>query len=286
MRFGVHVWVGAGFDQAVARAVELRCETIQIFSGNPRGWKSGPVPQPAGDRFRAALVREGIQPLVVHALYLINLASADETLRGKSIVAFSELLGRCVTLEAEYVVLHPGSHGGDGVEAGARRTGEALCAAWEAAGKPERPVILLENVAGGGNLVGASPHDLALIRAAAGKLGARFGLCLDSCHAFAAGYDVRTGAGWKGLLAEVEHEWGPGAVRALHMNDATGGLGSHRDRHTHPGQGSIGEAGFRAMMEQPALQGLPAILETPQDDPENDVRNLNTLRRLWQEVTF
>lgn len=276
--------VGAGLDRTVERAVELGCETIQIFSGNPRGWKSGPVPQPAGDLFRRALAREGIAPLVVHAIYLVNLASGDPAIRGKSVAAFSGLLERCVTLGAEYVVLHPGSHGGDGPSEGARRAGEALREAWAGAGRPGRPVILLENVAGGGSLVGASPAELGLIREAAGELGPSLGVCLDSCHAFAAGYDLRTGDGWRRLLDEVERAWWPGAVRAIHANDSSGDLGSHRDRHTHLGEGAIGEAGFRAMMEQEPLRELPVILETPQDDPDDDVRNLATLRRLWQET--
>ncbi|MDI6870044.1 MAG: deoxyribonuclease IV [Bacillota bacterium] len=285
MRFGVHVPVGGGLARAVARAVELGCETIQIFSGNPRGWRSGPVPQPAGDQFRAALAREGIAPLVVHAIYLINPASSKDDIREKSVAALAELLGRCVALDAAYLVLHPGSHGGDGVAAGARRAGEALAEAWSRAGKPGRPTILLENVAGGGMLVGGTPGELAAIREAAGELGPRLGVCLDSCHAFAAGYDVRRTTGWERLLAEVEQAWWPGAVKVIHANDSVGGLGSHRDRHTHLGQGAIGEEGFRAMMVQPALRGLPVLLETPQDDPGHDVRNLKTLRRLWQEVT-
>ncbi|MGE5552762.1 MAG: deoxyribonuclease IV [Betaproteobacteria bacterium] len=286
MRFGVHVGVGAGLDKAVARAVELGCETIQIFSGNPRGWQSGPVPQPAGDRFRAALLQEGIAPLVVHAIYLINLSTAKQDIREKSITAFAELLERCVTLDAAYVVVHPGSHGGDGADSGARRAGEALEAAWTKAGRPAQPSILLENVAGGGALVGGSPAELALIRDSAGELGPRLGLCLDTCHAFAAGYDVRRVEGWERLLGEIETAWWPGAVKAIHANDSAGGLGSHRDRHTHIGEGAIGEEGFRAMMLQPACCSLPVILETPQDDPQHDVRNLKTLRRLWQEVNF
>lgn len=284
MRFGVHLPVGAGLTKAVEYAAKLGCETIQIFSGNPRGWKNSPVREEIGAEFQAGLSREGIRPLVVHAIYLINLASGDEALRGKSITAFSELLGRCMTLGAEYVVLHPGSHGGDGMEEGTRRAGEALAEAWREAGRPERPVILLENVAGGGSLVGATPAQLALIRAAAGELGPALGLCLDSCHAFAAGYDVRAREGWERLVTEVGETWEPGAVRAIHSNDSAGGLGSHRDRHANLGEGAIGEAGFRAMMRQEAFADLAVILETPQDDPENNVRNLGTLRRLWQEA--
>ena len=285
MRFGVHVPVGGGLEKGAARAKELGCETIQIFSGNPRGWRSGPVPPEAAVRFRQALAEADIAPLVVHALYLLNPAAADPGIRAKSITAFAELLGRCVTLEADYVVLHPGSHGGDGTAAGAERAGTALAEAWAQAGRPGRPRILLENVAGGGHLVGSTPAELAAIREAAGELGPRLGVCLDSCHAFAAGYDVREKAGWERLLAEVEETWGPGAVCAIHANDSVGGLGSHRDRHTHLGEGAIGAAGFRAMLLQPALADLPVILETPQDDPANDVRNLSALRRWLQEVS-
>lgn len=277
--------MGAGFERAVERALELGCETIQIFSGNPRGWKSGPVPQPAGDRFRESLASHSIAPLVVHAIYLINLAAKETGLREKSVAAFASLLERCVTLDADYVVVHPGSHGGDGVRAGAQRAGESLLEAWTKAGRPRRPTILLENVAGGGSLVGGSPAELDLIRRAAGELGPRCGVCLDSCHAFAAGYDVRFKEGWERLLAEIADAGWPGGVRVVHANDSSGGLGSHRDRHLHLGEGAIGEGGFRAMLEQPALQGLPVILETPQDDPRHDVRNLATLRRLWQEVS-
>lgn len=285
MRFGVHVPVGGGLEKGAARAKELGCETIQIFSGNPRGWRNRPVPPEAAARFRNALGEAGIAPLVVHALYLINLASAEAALREKSITAFTELLGRCSALDAEFVVVHPGSHGGRGAAAGCARAGTALAEAWIRAGRPHRPHILLENVAGGGHLVGATPAELAAIRESAGELGPRLGVCLDSCHAFAAGYDVRSSAGWERLLGEVEDAWGPGTVRAIHANDSAGELGSHRDRHTHLGEGAIGAAGFRAMLAQPAFAALPVILETPQDDPENDVRNLRALRRWAAEVS-
>lgn len=285
MRFGVHISVGAGFPRAVQQAQEIGCETIQIFSGNPRGWKNGPVPQPEGAQFRAALEAAGIHPLVVHAIYLINLASPQEELRRKSVKAFAELLARCVALGAEYVVLHPGSHGGQGPEAGAEFAGAGLREAWEAAGRPEAPVILLENVAGGGQTLGASPAQLAAIRAAAGEeLGGRLGLCLDSCHAFAAGYDLRGADGWRRLLDEASASWGPGAVRVLHANDSAGELGSHRDRHLQPGDGALGENGFRAMLRQPELWDVPAIVETPQEDPDHPGHNLRLLKELWENV--
>lgn len=281
MRFGVHIPVGGGLARAAEAAQRIACETVQIFSGNPRGWKNGPVPQPEGRLFKAALTEAGIHPLVIHAIYLINLASPQADLRAKSIKAFAELLGRAVALQAEYVVLHPGSHGGEGPAAGAELSGSGLREAWEEAGRPEQPVILLENVAGGGQLLGASPAELAAIRAAAGEeLGPRLGLCLDSCHAFAAGYDLREERGWRRLLDEVGESWGAGAVRVVHANDSAGELGSHRDRHLQPGDGALGEQGFRAMLSQPELRELPAIVETPQEETEPPGHNLRLLKNL------
>ncbi|MDI3281271.1 MAG: deoxyribonuclease IV [Bacillota bacterium] len=281
MRFGVHVSIAGGLDKALERGQNLGCEAIQIFAGNPRGWKRRELMAEEVEEARRLKAGYKIAPMVVHTPYLLNLASPDEELFRRSSSLLLDDVKRAEAIGAEYLVLHPGSHQGAGVERGLERVSEALTALFSA--YHPRVQILLENTAGGGSELGGSILQLAVIARGVPE-GYRIGLCFDTCHAFAAGYDLTKEEGWQEVLTEIKAGFGLERLRLLHVNDAVGECGSHLDRHTHIGTGSLGRRGFGLMMKQKPLQALPAILETPVDTPEDDRRNLAAIREIWREV--
>lgn len=278
MRFGVHVSIGGGLARAVEAAQGLGCETMQIFAGNPRGWQRRAMSEPEGRAVIQALETTGIGPLVVHCSYLVNLASPRPEIYEKSCDVFIEDLKRCDQMGADYFVLHPGSHLGSGLEEGMARIGAAFKRMRETFAPKTR--VLLENVAGGGSDIGGRFSEL---RQLAGRIGEshEVGVCLDTCHAFAAGYDLRTTAGWRAALDEFDRELGMDKLRVLHCNDSKGGLGSHLDRHAGIGQGQIGAEGFAAMATMPELRGLAGILEIPVETREDYLANLARIREIW-----
>ncbi len=278
MRFGVHVSIGGGLARAVEAAQGLGCETMQIFAGNPRGWQRRAMSEPEGRAVIQALETTGIGPLVVHCSYLVNLASPRPEIYEKSCDVFIEDLKRCDQMGADYFVLHPGSHLGSGLEDGMARIGAAFKRMRETFAPRTR--VLLENVAGGGSDIGGSFQEL---RQLADRIGEshEVGVCLDTCHAFAAGYDLQTAAGWRAALDEFDQVLGMDKLRVLHCNDSKGGLGSHLDRHAGIGQGQIGAEGFAAMAAMPELQGLAGILEIPVETREDYLVNLARIRELW-----
>jgi len=276
VRFGAHLSIGGGFAKAAGRARALGCETLQLFSGNPRGWAKEPLDETDVAAFRAALAAAGIGPVVVHATYLINLAAPDE-IYFKSVAAFCAEAGRTAALGAPYYVTHLGSHRGSGWEAGAAKIAAALDSC--AAETPAELTFCLENTSGMKNSLGTSFEELArLLEKVRSK--ERIGFCLDTCHAFAAGYDVAKRAGLKKTLDEFDRLIGLERLKVLHLNDSKGELGSHKDRHEHIGEGHIGAAGFRLILREKRLAHLPGILETPQKEEGDDVRNLAAVRRL------
>lgn len=282
MKFGVHVSIGGGFPKALDRAAELGCETIQIFSSNPRGWRRKELDMAEVAAFRRRLAEErSPDPVVIHSPYLLNLGTADEEVYRKSVEGLLDDVRRAQALGVKYVVLHPGSYQGEDQDRGMRRVVEALTQVFTVFDGPVE--VLLENTAGGGRELGGTITQLAEIARAVGEEN-RLGMCLDTCHAFVAGYDVRTDQGWRDLLREVEKTFGLERLKLLHINDAKGDLGGHLDHHTHIGEGKIGREGFRAMMRQRVLHHLPGILETPNDTVEFDRRNLAAIRSLWAEV--
>ena len=281
IRLGVHVSISGGIDKAVTRARDLRCSAMQIFSRNPRGWKASPLSPRVVAAFRGALKDGGIDPVVVHTPYLLNLASADETLHRRSIAALKLDVERAEQLGARYVVTHLGSAGEKGRAFGLKRVIDGL-----------RPVIsressvsvLLENSAGAGNSVGVFFEEFEEIVERLGAMG-RLGICFDSCHGFAAGYDFRSPKETEALVREMDRTVGLSRLALLHLNDCAGALGAHRDRHAHIGKGKIGLGGFRALLGHPSLRMVPMILETPKKTPRDDLRNLSRVRRLILDLT-
>jgi len=275
VRFGAHMSIAGGVDRAVDRAVEAGCDTLQVFTGNARQWASRPLDADEITAFREKRAEHGLDPAVAHASYLINLASDDDELWERSWKACAEELARCRALGLDGLVLHPGAHRGAGREAGLERVARAL----ERAVVPRHPPVLLEGTAGQGTALGG---DLADLRWLLDRLDtARLGVCLDTCHLHAAGYGLGTPEDCDRTLAEIERVVGMRHVRVLHCNDSRGEAGSRLDRHAHPGRGTIGVRGFRALLTDVRVDGLAAILETPKDeDGAWDRANLARLRAM------
>jgi len=279
-RLGVHVSIAGGIDKAVERALELGCSAMQIFSRNPRGWAASPLALPLVKLFREKVNQSDIDPVVVHTPYLLNLASAEGELHRKSIRGLSQDLKRAEQLGARFLVTHLGSAGDRSMPSGRRQVVKALRSVLE---EDSPVVLLLENSAGGGRTVGTFFGEIAEIMAGTGA-GARLGFCFDSCHAFAAGYDFRSREQSRALLEELDQTIGLRRLKAIHLNDCAGSLGSHRDRHQHIGKGEIGLEGFRSLLSQERLAKIPLILETPKERPRDDRENLSRIRALLPSV--
>jgi len=278
VRLGVHVSVAGGVDKAVSRAREKGCDAFQIFSSNPRGWKSNTIPSESAERFLALQKQSGLSPVVDHMPYLPNLASAKEEVYAKSIEALARELERCQTLGIPYLVTHLGSHLGAGQEKGLTRIVNALQTAFSKLDSDT--ILLLENSSGTKNSMGSTFSDIAAVLESLPAERHRLGVCLDTCHLHAAGYDLCTTSALQATLDQFKECIGLGKLMLIHLNDCRGSLGSHLDRHEHIGLGQIGEEGFRAILVHPALSGLPMILETPVDSRRDDRGNLEVARRL------
>ncbi|MBI4245888.1 MAG: deoxyribonuclease IV [Candidatus Rokubacteria bacterium] len=275
--------VAGGLHLALERGHELECGAVQIFLKNQRQWAAPPLTAEAVRLFAAARRATGIRAVFAHASYLVNLAAPDDRRWAQAVDAFTDELERAETLGLLCVVIHPGSHLGTGLDAGLTRAAAALDeASRRTAGYRVR--IALENTAGAGHVLGRSFGELgALFRRAARP--ERLGVCIDTCHLFAAGYDVRTPAGWRQTMAECGREVGFRRVLAFHLNDARAPLGSGLDRHEHIGRGQLGLAPFRWLLADPRFHRVPKVLETPKDpEPEADRTNLRVLRRLRARV--
>jgi deoxyribonuclease-4 len=275
MRAGFHVSITGGLPKAVDRAVERGCEAMQVFVSNPRGWKHSDILPSDIAAFRARCEEEGINPVFVHTIYLINLAAPSPEIRERSTDALVMNMRAAAALGSSAVVTHVGSHGGEGEDIGIARVVASLQAAFA---RCEGPVpILLETTAGSGNSVGHGFSQLGrIVKAFAGDV--RLGLCLDTCHAFAAGYELRTEQGLRETLEELEREVGLERLKLIHANDSKGDLGSRLDRHEHIGEGKLGKGAFALMAGHPALGDLPWILETPGRSADMDRENLRRLR--------
>jgi deoxyribonuclease-4 len=277
MRFGAHMSIAGSIDRAVDRAVEVGCDTLQVFTKSARQWAARPLRDEEVEAFQNKRSEAAIDPVVAHASYLINLGAVDQDLWTKSCQSFSEEVDRCARLGIDGIVIHPGAHGGEGEEAGLRRIAAALETVME--NSPTGPRILLETTAGQGTSIGG---QLEHLRWLLDRLGVdRLGVCLDTCHLHAAGYSLDSQESVDRSLAEVELVIGLDQVFAMHCNDSVGEAGSHRDRHAHIGAGTIGESGFTALMTDRRLRGVAAILETPKDDEGAwDRANLARLRAM------
>ena len=282
LRLGSHLSVAGGLYRAVETAAELGLASLQLFTANQRQWKPK---APDGDAirvFRSAVRREKLRPVVSHASYLINLASPDEAARRRSARALGAELDRCTALSIGLCVIHPGAHLGSGEEEGVRRIAATLDEVYAA--RPSCKVrMLLETTAGQGTSIGHRFEHLRDIIAVA-TCKRRLGVCVDTCHMHAAGYDLSSEAGYERTVRELIRCVGRSRIRCLHLNDSKTARGSRVDRHEHIGRGVIKVAAFRRAMNDPRFAGLPGILETPKGTNDRGVPwdriNLRKLRRL------
>lgn len=278
VRLGVHVSVAGGLEKAVDRARDKGCDSFQIFTTNPRSWRSRPISAQSIAQFSARLKEYDLYPVVSHMPYLPNLASPREEVYSQSVQALTDELMRCQLLGIPYLVTHLGSNLGTGHDYGRERIAEALKSAISHSGSSV--MVLLENSAGTRNSMGSSFEDIAsIIESLPGQSG-RLGVCLDTCHLFAAGYDLRTPLALEKTLVEFEGCIDQKRLKLLHLNDCRNTLGSHLDRHEHIGLGQIGLDGFRSIIRHPLLRERVMIMETPVDSRRDDKGNLDTARAL------
>jgi deoxyribonuclease IV len=259
MLIGAHVSPAGGLPNAIERGVERDCRAIQIFNQSPRTWRPTSYREQDVEAFVQAMLASQIDAVLIHAVYLLNCASDDPDIREKSLVSLTHSLRAGHDIGARCVVLHPGSAKTGDPAAAIKRAGETIR---EALADSEGCPLHLENTAGAGGTLGRSIDELAALLDAAGG-GERLGLCLDSCHLFASGYDIRSHTGMDALTSEIEQKIGLERVGSLHLNDSQTPLGSNRDRHANVGQGELGVQGCRTFLSSPPLQDLPCILETP-----------------------
>ena len=280
MRAGLHTSIAGSLEGAALEAAEVGANTFQIFSSSPRQWKASALSEPAIRLLQRAREKHDLYPLVIHDNYLINLASSDEAIRRKSIEAFRGELERALAIGAEYLVAHPGNYKGHTIEQGIFHFLEGVT---EAALKlPSGNVMLLiENTAGAGAQLGSRFEELEAMREFAPRMtDLPIGFCLDTCHLLAAGFDLTSPKGLQATLDEADRLLGLENVRVIHANDSKGALGSHLDRHQNIGEGHIGLEAFGRIVNHPRLRDKPFILETPVENPGDDRKNLQTLRRL------
>ncbi|MBK8596057.1 MAG: deoxyribonuclease IV [Holophagales bacterium] len=276
---GAHMSAAGGLARAVERAVAAGCRTLQVFTKNSNQWAGKPIVPSEAKAFQRAAAEAGLAPLVSHSAYLINLASPDPVVRARSADALVDEIERCDANGIPFLVLHPGSHGGEGEEVGLDRIARGLDDA--AAKTPSsRTTILLETAAGQGACLG---HDFAHLAAILARADSRprLALCLDTCHIHAAGYDIVTKDGWRSTLDALDSSCGLGLVKVIHANDSKKERGCRVDRHERIGLGQIGEKGFVNLMTEAAFEDVPKILETPKDEEGRwDREGLAALRKL------
>ena len=277
LKLGAHMSIASGVSYALRRAASVGSNAVQVFTKNNRQWQGPPISQADIERWQSEISIHQIHAAVSHASYLINLASPQDPLWEKSIAAHQDELERAHAYAIPHVVLHPGAHTGSGTEAGIARVAAALNRIHAATPECNDTMTLLELMAGQGSTLGSSIAELRRMIDLVDERS-RVGICVDTCHAFAAGYDLRTYEGYNAMLDELDRELGLEVLKCWHFNDSKGGLGSRLDRHTHIGEGEIGEEGFRFVLNDPRWIGVPMLLETPkEDDLKEDLMNLQRL---------
>jgi deoxyribonuclease-4 len=277
LEFGAHMSIAGGCDQALIKASALNMTSCQIFTKNASQWAAKPLDPAMIERWNEQRAVTGIKHLVAHDSYLINIASPDDAVWEKSRLALAVELERCDQLEVPHLVSHPGAHMGSGEEAGIHRVAVAINQIFD--DQPTgKSMLLLETTAGQGSTLGRTFEELAaIIDQVENK--SRVGVCLDTCHIFVAGYDIRDAESYTKTMSSFDEVIGLDYLKVIHLNDAKKGLGSHVDRHTHIGDGELGISAFENLLADGRLQGRPAVLETPKGDhDEEDARNLATLR--------
>lgn len=274
---GAHMSVAGGLDKAFERADALGCESMQIFTRSQRQWQARPVSLQEAEGFYRAWQRSGVKSVVSHASYLINIASPDAAVHAKSAAALREEVERCRHLNIDDIVLHPGFAMDAGIDAATANIAETLLRLFDAT-QEYKTRILLETMAGQGTCVGG---DLAHFTEILDKANwhPRIGLCIDTCHVFAAGYDLRSSDAYERLVAAADKHVGLSRVRCWHLNDSKAARGTHLDRHAHLGEGEIGLHPFALLMNDERFEETPTILETPKEGV-GDEGNLSFLRKV------
>lgn len=277
MKYGLHISTAGDLDGTPARAKAMGAEVMQIFAGSPRTWRPAHYTTKVGQSFQAATKAAGIEAVFIHVMYLVSPASPDEELYTKTGVALAQTLVNADVLGVSGSVTHLGSHKGNGLEFGLARIGAAIDQALAAS---QTSWLILENSAGAGGNIGNSLGELARILEVV-KKPERVRVCLDTAHLLASGYEVRTEEGWDKVVSEFDRLIGLENLAVMHLNDSKSDLGSHVDRHENIGQGFIGEAGFRVILNHPKLRDVPGILEVPGMDGQGpDAANITKLREL------
>lgn len=279
-RIGVHLSTAGGVFRAAERAHEIGANTFQIFSSSPRMWRPGKVSEDHCARMRELREKFDVGPLVIHASYLINVAAQSETVWKNSITALRGEVERALGLGAEYLVLHPGSWRGITRDEGLLRAAEAIERALDSVPWQECDFrVLIENTAGAEFSLGANFEQVGELVEHLRRV-APVGACLDTCHCHVSGYDIVTSTGNEETIGQIERLIGLDTVRVWHMNDAKAPRGSKLDRHEHIGEGTIGVAAFRRVLNDSRFRHCAFIAETPVDEPGDDARNVNVLRSL------
>jgi deoxyribonuclease IV len=284
LRIGIHTSSSPRLQNAATKALELGANCFQIFSASPRMWRAAPPPADEVNEMKRLRAAHDLAPLVIHDSYLINLASGDETIRAKSVAAFRGELERAFLIGAEYLVMHPGSHKDRTLEEGIAAIAAALDEASARLKPPAGFLLLLENTAGAGSTIGRTMEELRWLRdLAAPRVPYPIGYCLDTCHLYASGFDVSSEAGLRATVKQAEAVLGLDHIPVIHANDSKGGLGSKLDRHANIGEGQIGLDGFRRMLNHPKLRAKAFVLETPIDQPGDDLKNVDALKSLCRK---
>ncbi|MFB6144060.1 MAG: deoxyribonuclease IV [Candidatus Nanohaloarchaea archaeon] len=275
-RVGAHVSISGGVEKAIERQEEESGNCGQIFAGSPRTWKVSEYTDAEGEKFQQLRDEKDQNPYVIHSTYLVNLATPKDDLFEKSLKCLQGELDAAAALNVEYLVFHPGAHTGSGRSNGIERIAEGI----DELDIPEGVTLLLENTAGKGTTLGKSFGELREMIDAADTPDEKLGVCIDTCHAHAAGYELREKEGFQDMLQELEEDLGLEKVRVIHLNDSKDEKGSEKDNHEDIGCGNIGEEGFGNVVNSEKLEHLPMILETPQDNRDSYRENLEKILAL------
>jgi deoxyribonuclease-4 len=277
MRFGFHISIAEGFSKVLERAEARSCETIQLFSRNPRGWKYDPLDETEVRKFRESIVSSGLFPVFLHLPYLPNIACLKSRFYNRSIQSIETDLQRAEQIGAQYLIIHIGHRMESSLEEAIETVSSGLNQVFE---RVKNPVILLmENTAGQGTEIGYNFEQIKKIIEGV-KDSQRLGVCLDTAHSFEAGYDLSNEEGIERTLKSFDQTIGLRRLHLLHLNDSKTPLGSRKDRHWHIGEGYIGLEGFRRLINHPLLSSLPGIMETPRKDTVEDLKNMKVIRSL------
>jgi deoxyribonuclease IV len=277
MRFGFHISIAGGFSNVVERAKVRGCETIQLFSRNPRGWKYGPMDEKEVEGFRTSIQASGLSPVFIHLPYLPNIASLESRFYKRSIDSIATDLERAEQLGASYLIIHIGHRLDSSEDEAIETVSRGINQVFE---KVKNPVILLmENTAGQGTEIGYGFDQIKKIIEGVEE-DKRVGVCLDTAHSFEAGYDLSNQSGIESTLKAFDQTVGLKRLHLLHLNDSKTPLGSRKDRHWHIGEGYIGREGFRSLVNHPLLKHLSGIMETPRNDTVEDLKNMEVIRSL------